>query len=289
MPRAALCLYSKTVSVNVVFIGELVGKSGIFALKSTLPEIKARFAPDFIIAGADSATGGAGLGVQHAAYLRKLGVDCLTLGNSAYYKPDMVEFFPKAGWVLRPANYPYGNPGKGWRVFQGRSGKIAVVSLLGQAGFARVHAENPFAALDRVLERLAAETKTVIVDFHAAATAEKLSLAAYADGRVSAVAGSHGKVLTADARIMKKGTAAITDCGRTGSILSVGGMDPEGRVREFMTALRSWAGDGTQGLEVQGCFFKINDSGLAERAESFRIPCKEKIDERTGDSQENKR
>jgi len=277
------------VSINVVFIGEIVGKSGVFALKSTLSEIKARYSPDFIIAGADSATGGAGLGVQHAVYLRKLGVDCLTVGDCAYYKIDMTEFYPKAGWVLRPANYPYENPGRGWRVFSTKAGKIVVVTLLGQAGFPRVHAENPFPTIDHILERIGADTKAVVVDFHAATTAEKLTLSSYLDGRVSAVIGSHCKALTADARVMKNGTAALTDCGRTGSILSVGGMDPDARVKEFMTAVRVWEGDGTLGLEVQGCFFRIGDSGLAEHMESFRVPCKEMLDERTGNGQEDRR
>lgn len=272
------------VSIRVVFIGEIVGKSGVFALKSALPEIRSRYSPDFIIASADSATGGAGLGVQHAVYLSKMGVDCLTVGDCAYYKIDMTEFYPKASWVLRPANYPYDNPGRGWKIFQTPVGKIAVIPLLGQAGFPRVHAENPFPTLDRVLERIGADTKAVVVDFHAATTAEKLTLSSYADGRVSAVVGSHCKALTADVRIMKNGTAAITDCGRTGSILSVGGMDPEARVREFMTAVRVWEGDGTLGLETQGCFFRINDAGKAERAESFRIPCKEILNERVGNS-----
>jgi metallophosphoesterase (TIGR00282 family) len=273
------------VSINVVFIGEIAGKSGVFTLKSLLPEIKAAYKPDFIIAGADSATGGAGLGVQHAVYLRKLGVDCVTVGDCAYYKVDMTEFYPQAGWVLRPANYPYGNPGRGWKVFQTKAGKLAVVTLLGQSGFPRVHADNPFAAIDQILARLAGETKAVVVDFHAATTAEKLTLANYLDGRVSAVIGTHCKALTADARVMAGGTASITDAGRTGSAMSVGGMDPDARVREFMTAVRVWEGDGTLGLEAQGCFFRIGDSGLAERMESFRIPCKELIDERKSDRQ----
>ncbi len=275
-------------SINVVFIGDITGKSGVFTLKSTLPGIRARYNPDFIIASADSTTGGAGLGVQHAVYLRKLGIDCLTVGDCAYYKIDMTEFYPKAGWVLRPANYPYENPGRGWKIFKTKAGKIAVVSLLGQAGFPRVHAENPFPAADQLVQRIKAETAAIVVDFHAATTAEKLTLAGYLDGRVSAVVGSHSKALTADARVTKKGTAAITDCGRTGSILSVGGMEPEARVREFMTAVRVWEGDGSLGLEVQGCFFRIGDSGLAERMESFRIPCKETMDERDRNGQENR-
>lgn len=272
------------VSIRIVFIGEIVGKSGVFTLKSTLPEIRERYAPDFIVANADSATGGAGLGVQHAVYLKKLGVDCLTVGDCAYYKIDMTEFFPKASWVLRPANYPYENPGRGWKVFQTPAGKIAVVPLLGQAGFPRVHAENPFPAIDHLVERISRETSAIVVDFHAATTAEKLTLSSYVDGRVSAIIGSHCKALAADARIMKNGTAALTDCGRTGSILSVGGMDPDARVREFMTAVRAYEGDGTLGLETQGCFFRIDSSGKAEHMESFRIPCKEKLNERVGNS-----
>jgi calcineurin-like phosphoesterase len=179
---------------------------------------------------------------------------------------------------------PYENPGRGWRVFPAAGGKLAIVSLLGQAGFARIHADNPFRALDHILERLGPEAKTVIVDFHASATAEKVTMAAYADGRVSAVVGTHGRALTADIRITPAGTAAITDLGRTGSLLSVGGMDPEARVKEFLTATRVWEGDGTLGLEAQGVFMEFDDAGKAVAAESFRIACEEKLDERVGNS-----
>ncbi len=274
-------------SLSVVYIGEITGKTGVFTLKHSLSEIRRRYSPDFIIASADSVTGGAGLGVQHAVYLRKLGVDCLTVGDCAYYKPDMTEFYPKAGWVLRPANYPYDNPGRGWKLFRTNAGPVMVLSLLGQSGFPRVHPENPFLTADRLLQRLSAESPTIIVDFHAATTAEKLTMAAYLDGRVSAVLGSHSKALTADARLCPKGTAAITDSGRTGSLLSVGGMDPESKVKEYMSALRVWAQDGTKGLEVQGCALRIADSGKSESIESFRIPCKEIIDERNGNDQVN--
>lgn len=274
-------------SLSIVYIGEITGKAGVFALKSGLPELRNRYKPDFIVACADSATGGAGLGVQHAVYLRKLGVDCLTVGDCAYYKPDMTEFYPKAAWVIRPANYPYDNPGRGWKFFKTPQGNLAVLSLLGQASFARVHAENPFLTADRLLGKLKNECQTILVDFHAATTAEKLTMAAYLDGRVSAVLGSHAKALTADARVSPAGTAAITDCGRTGSIQSVGGMNPEAKIKEYMTALRVWAQDGNLGLEIQGCALRIADSGRAEAVDSFRIPCKESIDERNGNDQSN--
>lgn len=271
---------------RILFIGEIVGKSGVFALKSSLPELKRQYSPDFIVANADSATGGAGLGVQHAVYLRKLGVDCLTLGESSYYKLDLMDFYPKAPWVLRPANLPYDNPGRGWRIYQSPAGKVGVAVLLGQAGFSRIHGENPFHALDYIVEKMGQETKTIILDFHAATTAEELTMAAYADGRVSAVVGSHTKVLTADERILPRGTAAISCSGRTGSILSVGGMDPEGRIKEFMTATRVWEGDSDQGLEVQGLILETGEGGRAVGVQRFRHPCKEIPHERIGNSQE---
>jgi len=106
------------VTTKIVFLGEIVGKTGVFTIRSTMPELHKRFAPDFIVANANSATGGAGLGVQHAVYLRKLGIDCITMGEAAYYKPDMTEFYPKASWILRPANLPEGDPGRGWKIIQ---------------------------------------------------------------------------------------------------------------------------------------------------------------------------
>jgi hypothetical protein len=272
------------VAITIVFLGEIVGKTGVFTVKSTMSEIRQRFNPDFVFANADSATGGAGLGVQHAVYLRKLGLDGITMGEASYYKPDMTEFYPKAGWVLRPANLPEGDPGRGWRVFQKDGKRIAVIALLGQSGFARVHADNPFLAVDQLSRFLHRDTACIVVNFHAATTAEKLSLARHADGKVSAILGTGGKVLTADARILQKRTAAITDLGRTGSILSVGGLDPEAKVREFLTGVPVWSRDASAQPEAQGVCVQFDDDGLALSIESFRIGGKEIPDEGSSDS-----
>lgn len=274
-------------SLSIVFLGEIVGKTGVFTLKSTLPEIRQRFAPDFIIANADSATGGAGLGIQHAVYLRKLGIDCVVMGEAAYYKPDMTEFYPKAGWVIRPANLPQGNPGRGWKILQKGDKKLAVLCLLGQSGYTRVHADNPFVALDQIAAYLARETHAIMLDFHATTTAEKLTMARHADGKVSAVIGTDGRVLTADARILPHGTAAITDAGRVGSILSVGGMDPAQKVREFMTGIPSWAREATAMPETQGVAIMLDDAGKALQVEAFRIAGKEIRDEGKSDGEEH--
>ncbi len=273
--------------LTIVFLGEIVGKTGVFTVKSTMPEIRQRFEPDFIFANANSATGGAGLGIQHAVYLRKLGIDCITMGEAAYYKPDMTEFFPKAGWVLRPANLPEGDPGRSWRVFEKNGKKVAVVMLLGQSGFVRIHADNPFLAIDRLSNFLHRETAYIIVNFHAATTAEKLSMARYTNGKVSAILGSGGKVLTADARILSQKTAAITDLGRTGSMLSVGGFDPEAKVKEFLTGIPTWCREASAQPEAQGSCIHFDDDGSAISIEPFRICGKEVVDEGESDSKKN--
>ncbi|MBL8967556.1 MAG: YmdB family metallophosphoesterase [Spirochaetaceae bacterium] len=271
--------------MRILYVGEIVGKAGVFTVKKLLAKTRKELGADFVIGNADSATGGAGLGRQHAVYLHKLGLDVLTLGECCYYKRDIVEQLGKSPYLIRPANYPYGNPGRGYRVFSTPKGKVAVIQLLGQASFPRVHLANPFQAATDLARKLREETKAIVLDFHAATTAEKEAMARHLDGLVSVMVGSHGKTLTADARILGGGTAAITDAGRTGSLVSVGGADAATRIREFISGIPAWAKDGTAGLELQGCLFDIEDDGRASSMKALRIPCEEVLDDRTGDSE----
>jgi metallophosphoesterase (TIGR00282 family) len=268
--------------MKILYVGEIVGKAGVFTLKKTIAAVKAETGADFVIGNADSATGGAGLGKQHAVYLHKLGLEAMTLGECCYYKRDIVEHLGKAPYLIRPANYPYGNPGRGYHVFSTPKGKVAVVELLGQAGFPRVHLANPFQAILDLSRKLREEAEVVILDFHAATTAEKEAMARHVDGLVTAMVGSHGKTLTADARILPRGTAAITDAGRTGSLLSVGGRDTATRIKEFMSGIPAWAGDGVAGLELQGCLIETKEGGMSASIKSLRIPCAEVLDDGKG-------
>jgi len=268
--------------MRILYVGEIVGKAGVFTVKKLLPRVRRETRADFVIGNADSATGGAGLGRQHAVYLHKLGLDAITTGECAYYKRDIVEHMGGATYLLRPANYPYGNPGRGWRVFGCPAGKVAVIQLLGQAEFPRVHLANPLQAIVELARKLREETPIVVLDYHAATTAEKLTMARHADGLVSAIVGSHCKALTADAEILPKGTAYITDAGRTGSLQSVGGLDPATRIGEYMTGIPAWAKDGTRGLELQGVVVEVGEGGKASSIETLRIPCEEVLDDRTG-------
>lgn len=279
------------VNIRILYVAEIVGKAGVFTVKKTLPAVLRERNIDFVIGNADSATGGAGLGRQHAVYLRKLGLEAITTGECAYYKRDIVEHMAQAPYLLRPANYPYGNPGRGYRVFTCKAGgkgvKIGVLQLLGQAGFPRVHLANPYQAASDLARKLREETPILVLDFHAATTAEKQTMSYHASGMVSAIVGSHTKAQTADARIAH-GTAYITDAGRTGSLMSVGGLDPETRIGEYLTGISAWAKDGNSGLELQGVVIEVGEDGRAVSIETLRVPCAERLEEKKAEVAEGK-
>jgi metallophosphoesterase (TIGR00282 family) len=261
--------------LKVLYIAEIVGKAGIYALKTTLGELKKQKKPDFIIAGADGVTGGNGLGRNHAAYLHKMGINVLTTGECCFYKRDLVENMGKIPYVLRPENLNPQAPGIGSRVYAAGPAKIAVAVLLGQSGFARLHGDNPYARLPALLERLRRETPYVILDFHAEATAEKGALFALADGACSAVIGSHNRVQTADETVLPGGSAVITDAGRTGSRNSVGGVEINGRIQEYLTGIPDWTREAWDQPEIQGVCLEIDQRGKALSIERIQWPAPE--------------
>jgi len=185
--------------------------------------------------------------------------------------------------VLRPENLNPESPGRGARVYKVGNEKVAVAVLLGQSGFPRVHGENPIARLAPVLERLRQETPYVILDFHAGATAEKHTLFAAADGACSAVIGSHNRVMTSDERVLPGGTAVICDAGRTGSQFSVGGVDTNERIQEYLTGIPDWTREAWDHCELQGVFLELGKNGKAVSIERVRLavadpPVKEKAE-----------
>jgi metallophosphoesterase (TIGR00282 family) len=249
--------------MRILYVAELVGKAGIYAFKKGIAELKRESAFDFVIACADGATGGNGVGRGHASYLRKLGAQALTTGECCFYKKDAVEHIDKMPYLLRPANLNPEAPGLGSRIFKAGDRKIGVAVLLGQSGFLRLHGNNPFSALPILLERLRQETPYIVVDFHAEATAEKRTLFAIADGRCSAVIGSHTRVQTADETVLAGGTAVITDAGRTGSADSVGGADIQSRIKEYLTGIPDWTKEAWSKPELQGVVIDLDETGKA--------------------------
>ncbi|MFP4363989.1 MAG: YmdB family metallophosphoesterase [Spirochaetia bacterium] len=265
--------------MRVLFIGEIVGKAGVFCIKSKLKALVQENDIDFVVANGDGTTGGMGMGKNHSIYLRKLGIDVITTGEAVFYKKDMVPHLPKAPYILRAANYPPQNPGRGWRVYTKGDKKLAVISLMGQAGFNRVHLSNPFTFLPELVSRAKQETNAIILDFHAATTAEKRTMFYHADGTLSAIFGTHGRALTSDAEIMEKGTFVITDTGRTGSVHSVYGLDPEIELKKFLTSVPERQKETWNTLELQGCILDINSEGKAESFEVLKLPCEEETNE----------
>ena len=255
--------------MKILYVAEIVGKAGVYAFKKGLPELRRPF--DFLIACADGATGGNGLGRNHAAYLRKLGANVLTTGECCFYKKDLTENLTKLPYVLRPENLNAEAPGLGTRIYKVGGEKVAVTVLLGQSGFGRIHGNNPYTMLPSLLERLNQETPFVIVDFHAEATAEKKTLFAAADGRCSAVIGSHTRVQTADETVLPGGTAVICDAGRTGSAESLGGTDTESRIKEYVSGIPDWTREAWARPELQGVLIELDPRGKALSIERIRL------------------
>ncbi|MDR1173875.1 MAG: YmdB family metallophosphoesterase [Treponema sp.] len=266
--------------MKILYVAEILGKAGLYAFKKGLPVLKKDHSIDFIVACGDGITGGNGIGRNHAAYLRKLGADVITTGECCFYKKDLTENINKMPYVLRPENLSPQAPGSGSRIFRvggpenknPASPKVAVAVLLGQSGFSRVHGDNPFVILNALLERLRLETPYVILDFHAQATGEKQTLFLAADGRCSAVLGSHTRVQTADERILPGGTAVITDAGRTGSLTSVGGSEIAPRIQEYISGIPDWSRDTWADPQLEGVLLELEENGRAKSIRRVRLP-----------------
>ena len=268
--------------MRVFFIGEIVGKAGHFTLKANLAEFLAERNVDFVLANANGATGGFGLGKTHALTLRKRGVGVLTGGECIFYKKDIVEFLPKAPWILRPANLPPGIPGRGWGVYDTPAGPLGVVCMLGQSGYSRTHANNPYTYLPEIVKKIRERTDAVILNFHAATTAEKRTMAFHADGQVSAMVGTGTRCQSADAEILPGGAAIITDAGRTGSRDSVYGMETETEMRILLNRVPERSRDGWGNLRMQGVLVDIDEDGKAASIETIDLPSKEEPDDPYG-------
>ena len=222
--------------MKLLFIGDIVGRPGRQMLSRHLDSLVDRHLIDLVVANAENAAAGFGVTPDVVAELLALGVDVLTSGNHVWDKKESLPLIDQEQRLLRPANYPPGLPGKGWGVFQTSAElPVAIVNLEGRVFMSNL--DCPFRAADTILAELRRRTPVVLVDFHAETTSEKGAMAAYLDGRVSAVFGTHTHVQTADERLLPGGTAFISDVGMTGSRDSVIGIRKELSVERFLTQL----------------------------------------------------
>jgi metallophosphoesterase (TIGR00282 family) len=224
--------------MRIGMVGDLVGKPGRNAVLDWAPTLRSEYGVEFLIVDAENAAGGVGITPELAMNLLRDGsIDVLTLGNHAWGKREILPYLDEESRILRPANYPPGAPGRGWGVYGSSQGQVAVIVLQGRTFMEPV--DDPFRALDSILESLPGGLAAIFVEFHAEATSEKQAFGMFADGRVSAVVGTHTHVQTADERILPRGTAYLTDVGMTGPIHSVIGMRVDVVLPRFQSLLPS--------------------------------------------------
>jgi len=241
---------------GVLFVGDVMGRPGRHALRTVLPVLREKYAPHFVIANGENSAGGVGITGEIGRDLFAL-VDVLTSGNHIWDKKEALPYMDREPRLLRPANYPDGNPGRGTYVATNGTGrKLAVLNLQGRVFMEPL--DCPFRSADAAVEKLRAETPCIIVDFHAEATSEKQALGWHLDGRVSAVLGTHTHVPTADERILPGGTAYVTDVGMAGGRNTVIGMRREQALEKFLLGRPVRFEPATGGIFLSAVFIEID-------------------------------
>jgi 2',3'-cyclic-nucleotide 2'-phosphodiesterase len=257
--------------MRVLFVGDIVGKPGRAGLARAMPALRERYGLDMVIANDENTAGGLGITQKIANELFELGVDVITTGNHVYKHREVYPFLDRTDRVLRPANYPHSNPGRGSTVVEVAGRRVGVLNLSGSL-YLRV-ARSPFIDVESQLSQLAdSGAEVVIVDFHCELTSEKVAMGWHLDGRVAAVLGTHTHVPTADARVLPGGTAYISDVGMTGSRAGVIGVRREQAVEAFVTQMPVRFDTADEDVWINAVVVEVGDGGLAESIEQVLVP-----------------
>ena len=244
--------------MKILAVGDLIGSSGIKELKKVLPEIRKNEKIDFVIVNGENSAEGMGITQKNFDSILEENVDVITMGNHTWGKKDIFKFINHPR-LIRPANFPKGVPGKGYNIYNCKDKKIAVINLMGRVDI-NILTENPFIIAKDLVEKLRKQVDIIIVDFHAEATAEKIAMGYFLDGKVTAVYGTHTHVQTADEKILPNGTAYITDIGMTGPKNSVIGMDIKVSFKRFETALPERYKMAEGECMLNGVIFEIDEN-----------------------------
>ena len=256
--------------MKLLFVADVFGAPGRRALEERLAGLRADLAVDFCVVNGENAADGRGITPKLADRLLAAGADVVTLGNHAWARRELLPYLDTAERVLRPANLSRHAPGRSLAVATAADGTaVAVLNLMGWL-FLEV-AEAPFEVVDELVEEARAQAPVVVVDFHAEATSEKVALARWLDGRVTAVIGTHTHVQTADARVLPGGTAAITDAGMTGPHDSVIGVEAELAIRRMRTGLPVRFEPAADGVRIEGVLIDCDAEGRARTCEALRV------------------
>jgi hypothetical protein len=217
--------------LKILMIGDVIGKPGRRAVKTLLPNLRQEYGIDLVVANGENAAGGIGITPETAEELLASEVDVITTGNHIWRHKEIIPYLDGEFPLLRPLNFPPGVPGRGYLVTKG----VMVVNLIGRVFLGNF--DCPFRTIDKLLEEVENKPPVIVIDFHGEATAEKVALGWYLDGRASAVVGTHTHIGTVDARILRRGTAFVTDLGMVGPADSVIGDDIENVISRFLTQM----------------------------------------------------
>jgi hypothetical protein len=251
--------------LKILFVADVFGAPGRRAVETRLPSLREELGADFCIVNGENAAAGRGITAKLADKILASGADVITLGNWTWGQSEFAPYLSGTDRVLRPANLSPRTPGVGLAVHDG----VAVINLLGV--FSLDPFESPFVTIDRLVDEAREQTSVIVLDFHAEATSEKVAMARYLDGRVTAVLGTHTHVQTSDARVLKGGTAAITDAGMTGPHDSVIGSDEHNALKRFLTGMPTRLEPATGEVRIEGALVECTADGRATRCTAVRV------------------
>jgi 2',3'-cyclic-nucleotide 2'-phosphodiesterase len=251
--------------VNILLIGDVVGRPGRELVRKGLRALTEVHGVDFVIANAENAAAGFGVTKDIGDALLEYGVDVMTSGNHIWDKKEVIDYIKAEPRLLRPANYPAGVPGRGSSVADTGDGRaVGVINVMGRVFMLPI--DDPFAVVLREIDAIRHRTRVIIVDFHAEATSEKIAMGWHLDGRVTAIIGTHTHVQTADERILPKGTACLTDVGMTGPHDSIIGMEVGPSLARFLNGMPTKFEPATGNPRLNGVIVEADDrTGLAKR------------------------
>jgi 2',3'-cyclic-nucleotide 2'-phosphodiesterase len=262
--------------MRVLFVGDIVGAPGRLIVHDRLADVVSQRQIDLVIANGENAASGFGITPRLAQELLNLGIQVITGGNHSWDRKEVLEYLPHEPRLLRPANFPEGNPGSGMYTGTAKNGmKYAVLNLQGRVFMTQI--DDPFHKADSELEKITADVAFVLVDMHAEATSEKVAMGWYLDGRVTAVVGTHTHVATADERVLPQGTAYITDVGMTGPHRGVIGMDREGIIKKFLNGLPARFDVASGDVQMNCVLVETDDDGPPNAAGRLRARAIERL------------
>lgn len=257
--------------MKILMIGDVVARPGRIAVLERIQDLREQHSIDLAVLNAENVAGGFSITPHLADELFSSGIDVMTSGNHIFDKREVIPYIDNQPRLLRPANYPPGTPGKGIWVGDVKGTKVAVISLMGRVFMPPV--DDPFRAVDELINSLSPDIKVRLVDMHCEATSEKSAMGWYLDGRVSAVVGTHTHVQTADERILPKGTAYLTDLGMTGSYSGVIGMDRDDVLARFTSVTTKRAEHSKGDVRICGAVIDVDEeTGRARSISRLALP-----------------